>query len=51
MQGGPKGGIVENSSSPPSPIKIGSGKLVLDKKIPPVKPNALEWSKRMYEEV
>ena len=27
---------------PPSPIKIGSGKLVLDKKIPPVKPNALE---------
>ena len=47
----PKGGIVENSPPPPSPLKIGSGKLVLDKKFPPDKPNALEWSKRMYEEV
>ena len=37
--------------TPPSPLKIGSGKLVLDKKFPPDKLNALEWSKRMYEEV
>ena len=36
---------------PPSPLKIGSGKLVLDKIFAPDKPNALEWSKRMYEEV
>ena len=35
----------------PSPLKIGSGKLVLDKKNFPDKPNALEWAKRMYEEV
>ena len=35
----------------PSPLKIGSGKLVLDKKFLPDKLNALEWSKRMYEEV
>ena len=50
MQGGPKRG---NSwkITPPFPLKIGSGKLVLDKKVPPDKPNALEWSKRMYEEV
>ena len=47
---GPKGGIVEKFT-PPSPLKIGSGKLVLDKKFPPDKLNALEWSKRMYEEV
>ena len=50
-KGAPKGGIVENSPPPLSPIKIGSGKLVLDKKFPPDKPNALEWCKRMYEEV
>ena len=52
-RGPPKGGIVENSHPPPplSPLKIGSGKLVLDNKFPPDKPNALEWCKRMYEEV
>ena len=35
----------------PSQLKIGSCKLVLNKKFPPDKRNALEWSKRMYEEV
>ena len=35
----------------PSPHKIGSGKLVRDQKILLDKPNALEWSKRMYEKV
>ena len=52
-RGSQKGGIVEkfNPPPPPSPLKIGSGKLVLDKKFPPDKLNALEWSKRMYEEV
>ena len=49
-RGPQKGGIVE-PPPPPSPLKIGSGKLVLDKKISPDKPNALELSKRMYEEV
>ena len=48
-RGGPKEGIVENS--PPFPLKIGSGKLVLNKIFPPDKQNALERSKRMYEEV
>ena len=52
MQGGPKrGNSWKNQPPPPSPLKIGSGKLVLDKKFPPDKLNAMEWSKRMYEEV
>ena len=51
MQGGPKRGNNWKFTPPPSPLKIGSGKLVLDKIFPPDKPNALEWSKRMYEEV
>ena len=48
---GPKRGNSWKSPPPPSPLKIRCGKLVLDKKFPPDKPNALEWSKRMYEEV
>ena len=49
---GPQKGNSWKFTLPPlSPLKIGSGKLVLDKKFPPDKPNALEWCKRMYEEV
>ena len=41
MQGAQKG-IVENSPPPPlSPLKIGSGKLVLDKKKSPPPPDKL----------
>ena len=40
---GPKRGIVENSS-PPSPLKRGSGKLVLDKKINFFLTNRMHWS-------
>ena len=43
FQGGPKRGNSWKFTPPLSPLKIGSGKLVLDKKIPPDKPNALEW--------
>ena len=50
-RGPQKGELLKIHPPPPSPIKIGSGKLVLDKKFPPDKPNALAWSKRMYEEV
>ena len=39
---GPEGGIVENSPPPPSSHKIGSGKLVRNKKFLLDKPNALE---------
>ena len=51
MQGGPKRGNSGKFTPPPFPLKLGSGELVLDKKFPLDKPNALEWSKRMYEEV
>ena len=52
IPGAPEGGIIENSSPPPLSLhKIGSGKLVRDKKFLLDKPNALEWSKRMYEQV
>ena len=47
----PKRGNSGKFTPPPSPLKLGPGKLVLDKTFPPDKPNALEWSKRMYEEV
>ena len=50
-RGPQKGEKLKIQPPPPSPLKIGSGKLVLDKKIPPDKPNALELSERMYEEV
>ena len=48
---GPQKGEKLKIQPHPSPLKIGSGKLVLDKKNPPDKPNALELSERMYEEV